>query len=153
MTRVRKLPVLIGAMTAFALPSLAAEDPIAVRKLLMDSNGASAAVAGAIMKDEIPYSPAVGKSVLVAWHAVSAAFGDFFPEGSSDPANSKASPKIWEDPAGFQEQLAKFESLTAAGVAAAGRDGPADKAAFAAAAGPVFDACKTCHEGFRLSDN
>ena len=35
---------------------------------------------------------------------------------------------------------------------AAGKDGPADKAAFAAVAGPVFDSCKTCHESFRTKD-
>jgi cytochrome c556 len=147
-----KLSIFVGAFAAFAIPGLAADDPIAVRQSLMDSNGAAAAVAGGIMKDEIPYNPVVGKSVILAWAAVANSYGDFFPEGSVDPARSKAAPKIWEDAAGFKAELDKFKAAAAAAVEAAGKDGPADKAAFAAAAGPVFDSCKTCHEGFRIAD-
>ena len=101
------------------------------------------------MKDQIPYSPMVAKSVILAWAAVANSYGSFFPEGSIDPSRTHASPKIWEDAAGFQKELDKFKASTTAAVKAAGKDGPADKAAFAALAGPVFDSCKTCHEGFR----
>ena len=62
------------------------------------------------MKDELAYSPVVGKAVIAAFNATAAAFGDFFPEGSADPARSDASPKIWEDTAGFQAELAKFQT-------------------------------------------
>ena len=80
----------------------------------MDNNGGGGAVAGGIMKDEIPYSPAVAKSVILAWAAAPTAYGSFFPEGSIDPARSHASPKIWEDAAGFQAELDKFKADTAA---------------------------------------
>ena len=149
----RRLPILVGVLAALAVPGFAADDPIAVRQALMDSNGAAAAVAGGIMKDQIPYDPTVAKSVILAWHAVAVSYGSFFPEGSQDPARSHASPKIWEDAAGFQKELDKFKAGADAAVKAAGKEGPADKAAFAAAAGPIFDSCKTCHEGFRTKDN
>ena len=139
-------------MLVVALPALAAEDPIAVRQTLMSSNGASAAVAGAILKDELAYSPAVAKAVLSSFDAVAAAYGDFFPEGTLDPARSEASPKIWEDPAGFAAELAKFRQAAAAASEASGRDGPADKAAFQAAVQPVFETCRSCHEGFRTEN-
>ena len=149
----KKLPILIGLFATLAVPGFAADDPIAIRQSLMDSNAAAAAVAGGMLKDQIPYDPVVAKSVILAWHAVAESYGSFFPEGSIDPARSHASPKIFEDAAGFQKELDKFKAGATAAVAAAGKGGPADKAAFQAAAGPVFDSCKTCHEGFRTKDN
>ena len=89
-----KSRLLAGLIAAAALPAVAAEDPIAVRQALMGSNGAAGAVAGAMLKDELAYSPAVGKSVIASLHATAEAVGDFFPEGSLDPAASAASPKI-----------------------------------------------------------
>ena len=128
----------LGALVALSIPVLAAEDPIAARQTLMWSNAASAAVAGGMMKGEIPYSPAVGKSVLAAFDATSAVFGDYFPEGSLDPARSKAIEAIWTNAPGFAAELQKFQTAAAAGVQASGREGPADLAAFQAAVGPVF---------------
>jgi cytochrome c556 len=149
---VRKLPIAIGLFVALTVPGYAADDPIATRQALMDSNGAAAAVAGGIMKDQIPYNPTVAKAAIMTWAAVAHAYGSFFPEGSLDPARSYASPKIWEDRAGFQKHLDEFGTLTAAAVKAAGKDGPPDKAAFVAVAGPVLNACKSCHQDFRLED-
>ena len=145
----KSLPIAIGLFAMLAVPGFAADDPIAIRQSLMDNNAGAAAVAGGMMKDQIPYDPTVAKSVILSWAAVANAYGSFFPEGSIDPARTHASPKIWQDAAGFQKELDKFKASATAAVAAAGKDGPADKAAFAAAAGPVFDSCKTCHEGYR----
>lgn len=148
----RELPTLICLLVAVAAPSFAADDPIATRQALMDNNGAAAALAGAIMKDEVEYAPVVGKAVINALNATGMAYGDFFPEGSIDPARSSASPKIWEDMAGFQAELAKFEAAVTAGMKASGKDGPADKAAFVAAIQPVFGSCKSCHETYRTKN-
>jgi cytochrome c556 len=147
---VKKLPFLIGAVVALAMPALSAEDPIAVRKALMQSNGAAAGVSGGIMKGELDYSPAVGKSAIAAFNAVGAAIGDFFPEGTVDDERTTAAPKIWEDPAGFEAALAKFQETSAAAFEAAGKDGPADADAFKAAVGRVMETCKTCHDNYRV---
>ena len=104
------------------------------------------------MKDEVAYSPVIGKAVIAAFSATAHAYGDFFPEGSADPAKSAASPKIWEDAAGFQAELEKFRASVAAAREASGKDGPADKAAFTAAVQPVLGSCKSCHEGYRLEN-
>jgi cytochrome c556 len=149
----RKLPILTGAAAVVATAVLAADNPVAVRQSLMDNNGAAAAVAGAIMKDEIAYSPVVGKAVIMALNSTAHAYGDFFPEGTAGPDNnSNASPKIWEDMAGFQTILAKFGTDVAAAVQVAGKDGPPDKAAFVAAVQPVLGNCKTCHEAYRIEN-
>jgi cytochrome c556 len=93
-----------------------------------------------------------GKAEVQAFSATAQAVGSYFPEGSADPASSKASPKIWEDAAGFQAALTKFQTDVAAALEASGKDGPADKAAFAAAVQPVLGNCKSCHESYRLED-
>jgi cytochrome c556 len=148
--RSRLLAGLVAASAA--LPAFAAEDPIAVRQALMASNGAAGAVAGAMLKDELAYNPLMGKSTIATMNAVAQSVGDFFPEGTLDPARSEALPKIWEDPAGFTAALAKFQEAAAAASEASGRDGPADKAAFGAAMTPVFDACQSCHETYRAKN-
>lgn len=148
-------PILVAAL-ATALPAtapvMAADDAIAIRQALMDSNGASAAVSGGILKDQVPYSPLVAKGAIMAFAAVAESYGSFFPEGSLDPARSHASPKIWEDAAGFAAELGKFQAATKAAVAAAGKEGPADKAAFAAAVQPILGECKSCHQAYRTEN-
>lgn len=141
-------PVILAA--ALALPSVAAAaDPIATRQALMDSLAGAVGLAAGVQKGEIAYAPAVGKAALTAAAATALAVGDFFPEGS-DTGETKASPRIWEDRAGFEADLAKFQEAAAAGVAGAGKDGPADAAAFVELMKPVMGTCKTCHESFRL---
>jgi cytochrome c556 len=150
---VRKLPFLIGAAVALAGAAYAAEDPVAVRQALMDANAGAAGVSGAMLKDELAYSPVVAKAAILTLNAVAHSVGDFFPEGTAGPENkSDASPKIWEDAAGFEAALAKFAEAASAAAEAAGKDGPADKAAFQAAVQPVLGTCKTCHDTFRIPD-
>lgn len=142
--------VAASVLTAIGLPAVAADDPIAARQALMTNNGASAAVAGGIMKGEIAYSPAVGKAVIEAWAATAATYGDYFPDGSVNAASSRAAPRIWEDMAGFTAEIGKFQTAVATAREASGRDGPPDAAAFGAAVQPVFATCQSCHETYRL---
>ncbi len=148
----KRLLLALSIVTLSASAGLAADDPIAVRKALMQSTGAAAGVAGGLMKGEIPYNPVVAKAAIATMNGVSHAYGDFFPEGSDMGADTTASPKIWEDAAGFSEALTKFQTDTAAAMQASGKDGPADLDAFKAAMGPVFDNCKSCHEAFRVKN-
>jgi cytochrome c556 len=127
----------------------AADDPIAIRQDLMEANGAAAAVSAGLLKGEIPYNPVVAKEAIMALRAVSHAFGSFFPEGS-EKGNTKASPKIWQDAAGFQAALAKFQKDADAAAEASGKKGPADLAAFKTAITPVLKNCAACHHDYRL---
>src|SRR5690606_14264664 len=87
----------------------AADDPIAQRKMLMDATAAAAGASAGMLKGEIDYNPAVANAAIMAFRAVSHTYGSFFPDGS-DKGDTKASPKIWEDMAGFQERIAKFQA-------------------------------------------
>jgi len=134
----------VAAVTAGAY---AVEDPIFTRKSLMDANGAAAGAGGAMLKGEEPFHAAVAKSVFQTMHAVAYSYGDYFPAGS-DTGKTKASPKIWEDSAGFAAALQKFQQDTDAALAADVKDIDAFKAAF----GQVTSNCKACHDKYKISD-
>ncbi|WP_153769846.1 cytochrome c [Labrenzia sp. CE80] len=144
------LGMALAAVTSLGVTSvIAADDPIEIRKSIMQSVGAAAGLGGGMMKGEVAYTPAAGKAVIAAMNASADSFGSFFPAGS-EAGDTTASPKIWEDAAGFEAALAKFSEATGAAMSASGRSGPADVDAFKAAMGPVFGNCKSCHEAFRV---
>lgn len=145
----QKTLIALSLIAATATAAFAADDPIAVRKALMQSNGAAAGLAAGMMKKEIDYSPAAGKAAIAALHATAEAYGDFFPEGSDMGADTRAAAAIWENPEGWQAELDKFKSVSMAAMEASGRAGPADLEAFQAAVGPILGTCKSCHEKFQ----
>jgi cytochrome c556 len=143
---------LIAGLAALSVAALAAgayaiEDPLYTRQSLMDANGAAAGAGGAMLKGEAPFNAAVAKSVFQTMHAVAYSYGDYFPAGS-DKGKTKASPKIWEDAAGFAAALEKFQKDTDAALAAK----PADLESFKTAFGQVTGNCKDCHDKFKLAD-
>jgi cytochrome c556 len=121
-----------------------AEDPIAKRRMLMRANGAAAGLGGAMVKGEVPFSPAAANSVLSNFRAVGYTFGDYFPEGSQT-GDTRALPRIWEDMAGFQAELADFRADAEAAIAAK----PETLEAFQAAFATLGQDCQSCHEKYR----
>jgi len=148
----RKLPGLLGAFAVAGTAAVAADDPVATRITLMDASGAATALAGGMLKQQVPYSPAAGMASIATWEAVAVTIGSYFPDGSEGAGRSKAAPKVWEDRAGFEAGLAKFREATTAAMKGAGEDGPPDLAAFQKLAQPVMGTCKSCHETYRLED-
>lgn len=146
----RRLIVGLAALSVavVAAGAYAVEDPIFTRKTLMDANGAAAGAGGAMLKGDAAFNADVAKSVFMTMRAVSYAYGDYFPAGS-DKGDTKASPKIWEDAAGFAAALAKFQQDAEAAVAAKAQDLDTFKAAF----GQVASNCKACHDVYKLPSN
>jgi len=145
---------LVLSLSAFLLTTAAvtaADDPIAVRQAIMQAVAASAGTSSAMIKGELEYNPAVAKAAIATFNAAAQSYGEFFPEGSNT-GDTEASPAIWENPEGFQQALAKFQSDAANAMNASGREGPADLAAFRSAVTPVLSNCTSCHENFRLDD-
>jgi cytochrome c556 len=68
-----------------------------------------------------------------------------FPEGSE---GGEAAPAIWEDRAGFDEALAQWRDAIAAAQEAA----PASLDDAGPVLGPVFNACKNCHDTYRIEE-
>ena len=144
----RKLAIAVGAVSLVATYAFA-QDPIQTRQAAMKSVGGAAKQAGEMLKGEKPYDAEVALAALTKMNEVATVFADYFPEGSETGGDTTASPKIWEDMAGFQAAVAKFEADTAAAVAAA----PADLDAFKTAFGAVGANCGTCHKAYRVSKN
>jgi cytochrome c556 len=142
------LGLVAAALGVTATAALAADDPIATRKQLMQVNGAGMGAVQGMIKGEIPFEPRIAMAALQGFEAVGYAFGDYFPEGS-DQGDTRASPKIWEEMEHFQEYLTKLREASAAAVAAK----PETVEALQEVVGPIGQACGDCHEDFRLEEN
>lgn len=145
---IRKIAIAIGVMS-LATAYAAAQGPISQRIAAMKATGAAAGAAGKMLKGEMAYDAAAALDALTKISEVAQTFGDYFPEGSETGGETRASPKIWEDSAGWEAALAKFQMDSAAAVAAA----PADLDAFKASFGAIGANCGTCHKAYRLAKN
>lgn len=125
----------------------AAGDPIAERQALMKKNGREAKAIGEMLKGTTPYDPAKAAAAANTIAADMKVFITLFPPGS-DKGKTEASPKIWQDKAGFEAEANKV--IAAAGDAAAAA--PEGAKAFGAKFAAVGAGCKSCHQAYRISD-
>jgi cytochrome c556 len=138
------------AAAAFAMAGVVAHaDPIQDREALMKSFGQSMGQLAPVAKGEKPFDAAAVQAALATLNERAQKFdaAALFPEGSI--GNSEASPKIWEDWAGFTAKVDKFK----ADVATAAGSPPADVAALQASVGMIGQNCGGCHEAFRVKKN
>jgi cytochrome c556 len=133
---------------AVMLTSTAFADPIADRQALMKANGKAAGSLAPIVKGEKPFDAATVKAAFetLAEDARNFDADRLFPAGSETGSDTKASPAIWSDRAGFVAAIEKFRTNTAAAVAANVQDLDALKLQF----GAVSQTCSCCHQAFRV---
>lgn len=139
---------LILAASVFAMAATTVyADPIADRQALMKANGKAAGHLAAVAKGEQPFDAAAVLAALTTLNedAMKLDAATLFPAGT-DTGDTTASPKIWEDPAGFQAEIDKFKAATAAAVATP----PADVDGIKAALGKIGETCGSCHQAFRI---
>jgi cytochrome c556 len=139
---------LLLAASVIVFASITAQaDPMEDREALMKSFGKSMGELAPIAKGEKPFDAAAVQTALATLNenAQKLDVAALFPPGSTND-KSTASPKIWEDFAGFTATADKFKADVAAAAAAP----PADLAALQAAMGTIGGDCGTCHEGFRV---
>lgn len=141
----RKL-ILAISLLAFA-GSTALADPILDRQALMKERGKIVGALSKVVKGEEAFDAA---SVMASLQALQANAEKFdvdalFPAGS-DQGDTTASPKIWEDMAGFKAAEDKYLGDVKAAVAAAPADADALKGQF----GTIASNCGTCHQAYRV---
>ena len=143
-----KLKIMLSAAVMLGSTSavFSADDPIAVRKAMMKNVGAATGAGAAMAKGEAEFNAVTAELVLRTMNTAALGVGELFPAGSESGGETTASPKIWEDRAGFNAAFAKFASDTAAGIAAK----PADLDAFRAAFGAAAANCGSCHKAYRV---
>ena len=132
--------------TALAAPAFAQADPIAARQALMKANGKDTKAGVGLLKGEVPFDAAAGQAIFARMNDVAGKFGNYFPKGSETGGDTEAAPAIWTKPAEFKAALVKFQTDTAAAMAAK----PATQAEFGKQFGAVTANCKSCHEAFRI---
>jgi len=144
--------VFISTLLTTALLSgfaVADNDPILARQDLMKNTRDAAKVIGGMLKEEQPFDAEAAMAAFETWKKTATTVGDLFPEGSESGHDTEAKETIWTDRAGFESKLADFGTAVDAAIAA----NPEDLEALKAAAGPVFQSCKGCHEGYRVEED
>jgi cytochrome c556 len=124
---------------------IAQTNPIAERKDTMKAIGAATRVAVAIAKEEAPFDAAKAQAIFKVYSDAAKKMPGLFPESSKTGGETIASPKIWEDQAGFKAAFAKFETEAMAASAAS-----TDLASFRAGFDTVTKNCNSCHETYRV---
>lgn len=135
------LPLVFSASIAFA-----GSDPILDRQQLMEETRDAAKVVGGMLKGAEPFDAEAAMAAFEVWKKTAAKAGKLFPEGSDSGHDTEAKATIWTDRDGFNEKMADFGTAVDAAIAA----NPGSLEALKGAAGPVFQSCKGCHEGYRV---
>jgi cytochrome c556 len=126
--------------------AVADTDPIEARQELMENTRDGAKVIGGMLKGEKPFDAEDAMAALKVWKITATEAGDLFPEGSETGHDTEAKSTIWSDREGFKEKMAIFNTKVDTAIAA----NPASLDELKAAAGPIFKACKGCHDGYRV---
>lgn len=127
----------------------AAEFAIKYRKALYTTMYGNFAPLGGMVKGSMPYDAKVFtlKADRVAY--LSAMASDAFPAESQSGAPTDAKPEIWTNRAEFDKLMKDWQNKTAA-LAKVSRGGKMD--AIKPSFGAVVEACKACHDKFRVEE-
>lgn len=140
----RILGISLVFAASFSVSAMAVGDPAAERQAVMKNVGAATGVASKMVKGEVEFDAVAAELAMRTLNNAGLAFGFMFPEGSETGAKTEASPKIWEDRAGFDKAVNKF-------IADTNVSGPiADLDALKAAFGKATENCGSCHKAWRV---
>jgi cytochrome c556 len=142
-----RLPLILAAL-AVASSVFADDDPRHERHELMESVRDAAKPVGMMLRGEAEFDSELLMQSLQVWKEAGAIFGGLFPEGSETGMDTEAAPAIWEDREGFEAALAKWQGAVDTAIEAS----PETLEAAKPVVGPVFQACKGCHDNYRISD-
>jgi cytochrome c556 len=128
----------------------AQQDSVKEVQTLMKGNGKNAGAVAAMVKGEKPYDQATVDSALAQFEDTAKKLPHLFPasaKGMKPEGDYSASPKVWEDKAGFDAKVASFAKVVGE---AKGKIKDLDslKANFPA----VGKECGGCHETFRVKN-
>ncbi len=137
--------IAVAAIALGVSAVVAQSDPIAARKGLMKELGAATKTGAQMAKGEIPYDQSKANSVFTTYIDVSAKMPDLFPASSKTGGETTASPKIWDDNAGFKAAFSKMSNE-----AKAAQSSVKDLDSFKGAFGGLTKNCGGCHETYRV---
>jgi cytochrome c556 len=143
--------VVVGTLLLGVGAVVAQQDLVNQTQTVMKSNGKNAGALAAMVKGEKPYDQATVDAALAQLDDTAKKLPTLFPVGMKDlkaDGDYSASPKIWEDKAGFDGHIASF---TKAVTDAKGKIKDLDslKATWPA----IGKECGGCHETYRVKNS
>lgn len=143
----RVMVVVLAFLVGIAAVS-AQQDQVKATQAVMKGNGKNAAALAAMVKGEKPYDQATVDAAMAQFEETVQKFPTLFPDsikGLKPEGDYSASPKVWEDRAGFNQQVASFSKAVAD---AKGKIKNLDSLKVAL---PVIGKqCGSCHETYRI---
>jgi cytochrome c556 len=140
--------VVVGTLLLGIGAVVAQQDLVNQNQTTMKSNGKNAGVLAAMVKGEKPYDQAAVDAALTQLDDTAKKLPTMFPEsvkGLKAEGDYSASPKIWEDKAGFAASIATFAKAVTDAKASV-KDLDTLKVSL-----PVIGkSCGGCHETFRV---
>jgi cytochrome c556 len=130
---------------------VAQQDAVKQAQAMMKGNGKNAGALSAMVKGEKPYDQATVDTALAQFDDTAKKFPVLFPDstkGLKPEGDYSASPKVWEDKAGFEAKVASFGKVVAEAKSKI-KDLDTLKANFPA----IGKECSGCHETFRLKNS
>ena len=149
LSAVLAIVVLTAVSVISIMPAGAAEDPATVikqRKAQMKEIVLKNLKAMKQMVEDDFIDAGEAAKGMSAIAKVAEGFAARFPKGTETGFETTASPRIWQDNAGFRKRLAKLAADAKAASIAAGKGDDAFKVAFVT----VAKNCKGCHEAYRI---
>ncbi|MEN3350009.1 MAG: hypothetical protein V7632_3644 [Bradyrhizobium sp.] len=141
--------VVVAAVLAFSAGAVVAQqDQVKQTQDVMKGNGRNAGALAAMVKGEKPYDQSTVDAALAQFEDTVKKFPTLFPEstkGLKPEGDYSASPKIWEDKAGFEQHVASFAKAVAD---AKGKIKDLD--ALKAELPVIGKQCGGCHETYRI---
>lgn len=139
---------MLAASLAATSLAVASESPQHERHELMEGVGDAAKVVGGMLRGKVAYDAAAAMESLQTFDDASAKFGDLFPAGTETGEDTEAAPAIWEDRDGFNAALKEWADAVDTAIAAAPQTLEEGKPVLS----PIFQACKGCHDNYRIED-
>jgi cytochrome c556 len=140
--------VIVGTLLLGVGAVVAQQDLVNQNQTIMKSNGKNAGALAAMVKGEKPYDQATVDAALTQLDDTAKKLPTMFPEsvkGLKAAGDYSASPKIWEDKAGFDAHIATFAKAVTEAKASV-KDLDTLKVSL-----PVIGkSCGGCHETFRV---
>jgi len=147
----KRVLMVVGTLLLGVGAVVAQQDAVKEVQTLMKGNGRNAGAVAAIVKGEKPYDQATIDAALAQFEDTAKKLPALFPDsakGLKPDGDFSASPKIWEDKAGFAAKIASFAAAVSEAKAKI-KDADTLKANFPA----VGKECGGCHEAFRLKNS
>jgi cytochrome c556 len=143
--------VIVGTLLLGVSAVVAQQDKVNQNQTIMKSNGKNAGVLAAMVKGEKPYDQAAVDAALTQLDETAKKLPTMFPEsvkGLKADGDYSASPKIWEDKAGFDAHIATFaKAVTEAKASVKNLD------ALKVSLPILGKSCGGCHETYRLKSS